>query len=129
MTNDAPSTPNPPQRNVLGESLIPCCTDPKTGFYRDGYCHTGVSDAGLHVVCAEMTEDFLEYSRSRGNDLVTPRPEFNFPGLTPGDRWCLCALRWKEAHEAGFAPRVLLAATHEAVLRVIPRSVLEEFAI
>jgi uncharacterized protein (DUF2237 family) len=117
------------QKNIYGEPLIACCTDPMTGFYRDGFCHTGDGDIGRHVVCAEMTGEFLEFSRSKGNDLITPRPEYGFPGLNPGDRWCLCALRWKEAHSAGYAPRVHLAATHENALEVIPRSVLEEFGV
>lgn len=116
-----------PQKNIYGDPLAPCCGDPLTGFYRDGYCHTGDGDHGLHVVCAEMTGEFLEFSRSRGNDLMTPRPEYGFPGLKPGDHWCLCALRWKEAHAAGYAPRVRLSATHENVLHIIPRSTLEEF--
>ena len=99
-------------KNVLGQPLILCGTDPMTGFYRDGCCHTGASDLGLHVVCAVMTSDFLRFSRSRGNDLSTPNEEFHFPGLKPGDRWCLCAARWKEAFDAGMAPDVVLEATH-----------------
>lgn len=108
-----------PSRNVLGGDLIACSTDPLTGFFRDGCCNTNEHDAGLHTVCAVMTAEFLAFSRSRGNDLSTPRPEFHFPGLEPGDRWCLCALRWQEALEAGVAPRVVLEATHEATLRHI----------
>jgi len=108
--------PDAPRRNVLGEPLIPCSTDPVTGFYRDGCCATGPQDVGRHVVCAQMTAEFLAYSRSRGNDLVTPRPEFGFPGLKPGDRWCLCADRWAEALAAGVAPPVVLQSTHEAAL-------------
>jgi uncharacterized protein len=99
-------------RNVLGGELEPCSFDPLTGFYRDGCCETGAEDAGVHVVCAEMTAEFLEFSRAVGNDLSTPHPEFGFDGLQPGDRWCLCASRWQEAFEAGVAPPVHLAATH-----------------
>ena len=104
-------------RNVLGERLEDCSLNPMTGFYRDGCCDTSREDAGSHTVCAVMTEEFLEFSRSRGNDLSTPVPEFGFPGLRPGDRWCLCAPRWQEAMQAGQAPRVVLRATHEAALR------------
>jgi hypothetical protein len=106
-------------RNVFGAPLACCCTSPLTGFDRDGYCHTGPHDLGSHTVCAEMTAAFLDFSRRHGNDLVTPRPEFGFPGLKPGDRWCLCVSRWKEALEAGVAPPVLLAATHEKALEVV----------
>ncbi len=106
-------------RNVFGAPLACCCTSPLTGFNRDGYCHTGPHDLGSHTVCAEMTAAFLDFSRRHGNDLVTPRPEFGFPGLRPGDRWCLCVSRWKEALEAGVAPPVLLAATHEKALEVV----------
>ena len=108
-----PAMSKTPQRNVLGATLADCSHDPKTGFYRSGCCETGPDDAGVHTVCAVLTEEFLEFSRSRGNDLSTPRPEFGFPGLDPGDRWCLCAARWLEAFEAGCAPRVDLEATHE----------------
>ncbi len=103
-------------RNVLGTELEPCSTDPLTGFYRDGCCNTGGDDAGIHVVCAVMTEEFLEFSASVGNDLSTPNPGFGFAGLKPGDRWCLCAARWVEALEAGKAPQVVLASTHMAML-------------
>jgi uncharacterized protein (DUF2237 family) len=103
-------------RNVLGEPLGTCCDRPMTGFYRTGCCETGPEDVGAHVVCALMTAEFLEFSKARGNDLSTPRPEFGFPGLEPGDRWCLCAMRWQEALEAGAAPRVVLSATHERAL-------------
>lgn len=106
-------------RNVLGEPLQPCSTDPMTGFYRNGCCHTGPEDLGVHVVCAEMTEAFLTFTKSRGNDLSTPQASLNFPGLTPGDRWCLGAARWREALEAGVAPPVVLAATHETALQVV----------
>src|SRR5512137_1058561 len=106
-------------RNVFGAPLACCCTSPLTGFNRDGYCHTGPHDLGSHTVCAEMTAAFLDFSRRHGNDLVTPRPGFGFPGLKPGDRWCLCVSRWKEALDAGVAPPVLLAATHEKALEVV----------
>lgn len=111
--------------NVLGEELQPCSSDPLTGFYRDGCCNTGGEDVGLHVVCAEMTEEFLAFSASVGNDLSTPNPAFGFAGLEPGDQWCLCAARWVEALEAGCAPRVVLAATHIAMLEYASRSDLE----
>lgn len=107
-------------RNVLGGALGSCCSQPMTGFYRDGYCRTGPGDSGSHVVCAIMTDAFLEFTSSRGNDLIAPMPYFQFPGLRAGDRWCLCARRWKEAYEAGFAPQVVLEATHEKVLEFIP---------
>ena len=103
-------------KNVLGTDLQPCSKDPLTGFYRDGCCHTGAGDAGVHVVCARMTAEFLAFTKVRGNDLSTPRPEYRFPGLKPGDRWCLCADRWKEALDAGVAPPVVLEATHLAAL-------------
>src|SRR5215470_10704462 len=107
-------------KNVLGEPLDLCCESPMTGFYRTGCCETGPGDDGLHVVCAQMTREFLRFSRSQGNDLSTPMPEIDFPGLQPGDRWCLCAGRWKEAFEAGVAPPVVLSATHEETLAVVP---------
>ncbi|MEM1182297.1 MAG: DUF2237 domain-containing protein [Acidobacteriota bacterium] len=116
-------------RNVLGGQLATCSTDPLTGFFRDGCCATGPSDHGRHVVCAHVTREFLEFSRSRGNDLITPRPEFRFPGLKPGDRWCLCAVRWAEALEAGVAPPVALEATHEAALRYVTLEQLEAHAL
>ena len=105
--------------NVLGGELQCCCTSPLTGFYRDGFCHTGPGDYGLHTVCAVMTEEFLEFSFERGNDLSTPRPEMAFPGLKPGDRWCLCVERWAEALEAGAAPAVCLEATHASALEFV----------
>lgn len=106
-------------KNVLGEPLALCCTDPMTGFYRTGRCDTGPEDVGLHLVCARMTAAFLEFSVERGNDLVTPSPAFGFRGLKPGDCWCLCVLRWKEALEAGVAPQVRLAATHMSALEFV----------
>lgn len=115
-------------RNVLGEALEACCHAPRTGFFRDGFCHTDARDLGRHTVCAEVTAGFLAFSREQGNDLVTPRPEFGFPGLKPGDRWCLCAGRWREAWEAGHAPRVILAACEASSLEVIPLEILREHA-
>jgi len=108
--------PNEFARNVLGEKLQSCSERPLTGFFRDGCCNTSPEDVGVHTVCAVMTAEFLEFSKARGNDLSTPMPEFGFPGLQPGDRWCLCAPRWREALDAGKAPRVVLGATHEASL-------------
>ena len=115
-------------RNVLGELLQPCSERPLTGFYRDGCCNTGDEDIGAHVICTEVTAEFLAFSKARGNDLSTPHPEFGFPGLQPGDRWCLCALRWVEALEAGAAPRLVLAATHEAMLQYAPLAELKKYA-
>lgn len=115
--------------NVLGDELLTCSTSPMTGFYRDGCCNTGWQDIGTHTVCARMTEDFLNYTKSRGNDLSTPRPEFHFPGLQPGDFWCLCVLRWKEALEAGVAPPVRLAATHAKSLEFVTLAELKTHAI
>ncbi len=106
-------------RNVLGTPLRPCSFDPLTGWYRDGCCHTDAQDAGSHVVCARMTPAFLNQQLERGNDLITPRPQARFPGLKPGDRWCVCALRWREAYEAGYAPPVVLESTHERALEYV----------
>ena len=106
------------KRNVLGGPLLPCSVAPLTGFFRDGCCNTGPEDIGLHVVCAEVSAGFLAFSKAAGNDLSTPRPEYGFAGLSPGDRWCLCAARWEEARRAGCAPPVLLEATHEAALQI-----------
>lgn len=106
-------------KNIFGEPLQSCCTNPLTGFYRDGFCRTNAEDNGKHVVCTIVNEEFLNYSKSNGNDLITPRPEYSFPGLKPGDKWCLCALRWKEAFEAGCAPKVVLEATDERALKFI----------
>ncbi|MEQ8791944.1 MAG: DUF2237 domain-containing protein [Pirellulaceae bacterium] len=116
-------------KNVLGETLEVCCSDPVTGFYRDGCCNTGQGDVGLHIVCAEMTEEFLSFSVERGNDLVTPNELFGFPGLAPGDRWCLCVARWKEAFEAGVAPPVVLAATHMSTLEFVDLEDLRAHAV
>jgi hypothetical protein len=106
-------------KNVIGGNLEVCCTSPITGFYRDGFCRTGGQDFGSHVVCAEVTLEFLEFTKLRGNDLSTPVPDFNFPGLKPGDRWCLCASRWQEALQAGVAPPVILSATHARALEMV----------
>lgn len=117
------------EKNVLGEPLQPCGEQPLTGFFRDGCCRTGPQDFGAHVICARMTAEFLDFSRSRGNDLVTPQPKAGFPGLRPGDRWCLCASRWREAMEAGTAPRVILQATHERALSVVALDDLKRHAL
>ena len=122
-------TPGGGARNVLGGPLATCCTAPMTGFYRDGNCHTGPQDTGTHVVCARVTQAFLEFSVARGNDLVTPVPQLRFPGLNPGDKWCLCALRWKEALDAGVAPPVVLAATHEKALDFVTLEDLKRHAL
>lgn len=118
-----------PAKNVLGTPLEPCSFDPMTGFFRDGCCNTGAEDVGLHLVCAVMTDKFLAFSKSRGNDLSTPMPMYQFPGLKEGDRWCLCALRWKEALEAGMAPKVVLEATHISTLEFIDLEDLEQHAV
>jgi hypothetical protein len=120
---------NDDDKNVLGGTLMPCSTSPRTGFYRDGCCNTGPEDVGLHVVCVQVTAAFLAFARGRGNDLVTPAPEFGFPGLKSGDRWCVCAGTWREAFEAGVAPPVVLAATHEETLAVIPLGALKQHAL
>lgn len=116
-------------KNVLGEILEPCSEAPLTGFTRNGFCETGPSDTGSHTVCAEVTKEYLEYSKSKGNDLLTPVSEFDFPGLKPGDRWCLCAARWREALSAGCAPKVALRATHERALEVVGIDELKSHAI
>ena len=115
--------------NVLGEALEPCCMDPITGFYRDGLCRTDEHDHGRHVICAELTEAFLSFTAERGNDLSTPRPMYDFPGLKPGNRWCLCALRWKEAMDAGVAPPVILASCHEKALEYVTLAQLQAHAL
>ena len=119
----------PQAKNVLGGALQPCCKFPMTGFYRDGYCHTGVEDVGRHTVCIHITQEFLVFSKAAGNDLSTPHPEFDFPGLIAGDQWCLCALRWQEAFEAGRAPDVVLESTHESTLEVIRLEDLKKHAV
>ena len=117
------------QRNVFGEPIEVCSLNPTTGFYRSGCCETGPEDVGVHTVCVEVTKEFLAFSKARGNDLSTPRPEYGFPGLNPGDRWCLCAERWQEALAAGVAPRVVLAATHEATLEIAELADLKRHAL
>ncbi|MEH1875366.1 DUF2237 family protein [Nostoc sp.] len=116
-------------KNVIGGNLEACCTSPITGFYRDGFCRTGGQDFGSHVVCAEVTSEFLEFTKSHGNDLSTPVPDFNFPGLKPGDRWCLCASRWQEALDAGVAPPVILSATHARALEMVSLDELKKHAL
>ena len=106
-------------KNVLGSPLQNCSTDPMTGFFRDGCCRSGADDVGLHLVCGIMTDEFLQFSKSRGNDLTTPLPQYHFPGLQAGDRWCLCVLRWKEAFEAGVAPKIVLESTHISTLEFV----------
>ncbi len=117
------------QKNVLGGPLGACCYVPRTGFYRDGFCRTGPQDSGRHVVCAVMTDEFLQFSKAAGNDLTTARPEWDFPGLHEGDRWCLCALRWQEAYEAGKAPHVILESCAEAALKYVKLEALKERAL
>ncbi|HEY2816826.1 MAG TPA: DUF2237 domain-containing protein [Casimicrobiaceae bacterium] len=117
------------EKNVLGGVLVSCSDAPLTGFFRDGCCNTGPEDHGLHVVCVQMTAEFLDFARSQGNDLVTPAPEFAFPGLKPGNRWCVCAATWRQAYEVGVAAPVVLAATHEETLAVIPLRALKEHAL
>lgn len=115
-------------KNVLGSDLEPCCMSPVTGFYRDGYCNTGNDDLGLHIVCVKATEEFLEFSKARGNDLSTPRPEYGFPGLKEGDKWCLCVSRWKEALDFDVAPQVYLRSTHISSLEHVNLSDLKAHA-
>ncbi len=131
MTTDPtrPALAMEPSRNVLGEPLLPCSTDPITGFFRNGSCDTCAQDRGSHTVCAIMTREFLAFSKYIGNDLSTPRPEFGFAGLRPGDHWCLCAGRFLQAHDEGCAPQVRLAATHIRALEIVPRSVLDIYAV
>ena len=118
-----------PSINVLGGALQPCSHQPPTGFYRDGCCNTGREDVGLHTVCVVVTAPFLDFSRARGNDLITPMPQYGFAGLKPGDRWCLCASRWKEALDAGAAPQVVLEATHAVTLHVVSLAELKKYAV
>lgn len=117
------------RKNILGGALEACCFAPKTGYFRDGYCRTDDNDYGRHVICAEITEGFLRFTKDQGNDLSTPRPEFGFPGLKPGDRWCLCALRWKEAWEQDMAPPVILEGCEESALEVVPLEILQDYAL
>jgi len=116
-------------KNVLGTKLEICCLSPLTGFYRNGRCETGPQDLGRHMVCAQMTAEFLEFTKNQGNDLSTPVPAYDFPGLRPGDRWCLCALRWKEALDGGVAPPIILEATHEAMLKYVSLEQLRQYAL
>lgn len=124
-----PNQNGAPAINLLGEPLEPCSNAPLTGFFRDGSCNTCPEDTGHHTVCAQVTAEFLEFSKARGNDLSTPRPEFQFPGLQPGDRWCLCAGRWLEAEEAGVAPPVVLSATNAKAAEIVPADLLGRYAI
>ncbi len=119
----------PVNKNVLGGTLIPCSIEPLTGFYRNGQCNVGPEDHGCHAVCCSLTEEFLEFSKESGNDLSTPMPMYGFPGLKPGDQWCVCAGRWKEALDAGAACPIVLEATSEAALQYVSRSILEEYAV
>ena len=119
----------PLPKNILGTELKSCCIAPMTGFFRDGYCRTGIDDLGLHIVCCVMTDEFLAFSQQVGNDLSTPVPEFGFPGLQPGDQWCLCMLRWKEALENGCAPQVILEATHMSAIEFVSLEDLKAHAI
>lgn len=123
------SEPKLAAKNVLGGALECCCTNPMTGFYRDGYCHTDSQDRGSHTVCAKVTAEFLAFSKRNGNDLSTPHPEYNFPGLKPGDKWCVCVARWEEAFIAGVAPPVVLNATHERALDVVGLDELKSLAL
>lgn len=127
ITNGNGHKPKP--KNVLGGELKTCSTNPMTGFFRDGCCNTGITDLGVHTVCVVLTAEFLEFSYQRGNDLITARPEFEFPGLKPGDRWCLCAARWREAFEAGKAPLVDLESTHERTLEFVTLKDLQDYAL
>jgi len=126
-TRDFPGRGN--QLNVLGGPLLTCSDRPLTGFFRDGCCNTSEEDLGNHTVCVVLTAEFLEFSKARGNDLSTPRPEFGFPGLQPGQRWCLCAARWLEAYQAGMAPHVALNSTNQAALEIVPLEALKQCAV
>ena len=118
-----------PQLNIFGEPILPCSVDPITGYFRDGCCNTDISDFGSHTVCAEMTKEFLSYSKDKGNDLSTPRPEFGFVGLKPGDSWCLCASRWLQAEKEGYAPMVFGKSTNYLALSIIPKNILKKYLI
>ena len=124
-----PAFPVEPELNVLGEPLELCSADPLTGYFRTGHCIVGPQGEGRHTLCAEMTAEFLAFSKTRGNDLTTPRPEYAFPGLNPGDRWCLVAERWIEALEAGMAPRIVLLSTHQSVLQLVDIATLKRYAL
>lgn len=123
----SPMAKQPTVQNILGTPLKSCCTQPMTGFFRDGYCRTIRADHGKHVVCAVITKTFISFTKSRGNDLTTPRPECDFPGLKPGDKWCLCALRWREAHEAGVAPPLIPESTHAQLLKFVDEKTLKKY--
>ncbi len=129
LTNGNGNGHRPKPKNVLGTELKVCCKKPMTGFYRDGFCNTGADDRGSHTVCIRATNEFLAFSKSRGNDLSTPRPEFQFPGLVDGDKWCLVAMRWQEAFEANAAPEVVLEATHEAALQYVSLEDLRKYEV
>ena len=129
MTDIKKIVPRIQARNVLGNPLESCCTSPVTGFYRDGYCHTGADDTGSHTVCVQITAAFLSFSKKIGNDLATPHPESGFPGLKPGDKWCVCVSRWEEAFMAGVAPPIVLEATHERALDVVELAELRAHAV
>ncbi len=129
ITNGNGNGHKPKPKNVLGSELKSCCTDPMTGFYRDGFCKTGADDRGSHTICIVATDEFLRFSKSRGNDLSTPRPEFSFPGLKAGDKWCLVAARWQEAFDAGMAPSVFLEATNENALQFVRLEDLRKYAV
>ena len=116
-------------KNIRGTDLKSCCMDPVTGYFRDGYCNTTQMDQGSHVICSIVTKEFLEFSKSQGNDLMTPIPEYHFPGLKEGDGWCICALRWVEAYNAGFAPPIKAESTHEKATQFISKNILEEFSV
>jgi uncharacterized protein len=124
-----PSSTESASKNVVGTQLQPCCTTTMTGFYRNGRCETGPNDAGVHVICAQVTDAFLQYSKANGNDLITPFPAYGFAGLKAGDKWCLCASRWRDAYEAGVAPPVFLASTHENALMFVSLEALKKNAI
>ncbi|MET3924905.1 DUF2237 domain-containing protein [Devosia sp. 2618] len=127
--NEQGRFPGPSELNVLGEPLQPCSSDPLTGFFRTGFCAAGPESAAMHLVCIEATDKFLAYSKSVGNDLSTPMPQFAFPGLIEGNRWCLVALRWLQAHETGQAPRIFLRSTNQAVLGLVPLEILKPYAL
>jgi len=129
MNNSNGTTKQTKAKNVLGSELESCCFEPLTGYFRDGYCRTDWMDKGTHTVCAIVTEEFLEYTKAQGNDLSTPFPQFNFPGLKPGDKWCLCASRWLEAYYAGHAPKVNLKATHEKTLSIVGLEILKSYSV
>ena len=120
--------PTSSQTSVLNQPLMSCSQNPTTGYFRDGFCHTNDQDRGVHVVCAELTADFLAYTKAQGNDLSTPKPHYGFPGLNAGDHWCLCAARWQQAHLAGVAPKVVLESTHQKTLHTVKLSVLQQYA-